>query len=115
MTKASRGHASSKQPESLAAENPKELFKLGKFKKAVPRVAFPKVSCDFATGLRHAFEMVDESGDGNISIVELSRVLSAADHKVVFIALTKYFRDADKNNDGTLDFDEFAAVAKALK
>jgi len=60
--------------------------------------------------LQTAFKMFDRDADGQISAAEFKTVMGSLVEKLTDADAEKMFRDADKDGDGTINFDEFTAM-----
>lgn len=60
--------------------------------------------------LRLCFENFDKNGDGQISLEELKEVMNGLGEKLTENELKDMMNDADTNNDGYIDFQEFEAL-----
>ena len=60
--------------------------------------------------LRAAFSIFDFSGDGNIQAEELRRVLMNVGEPVTMDDINQLIQEVDLNQDGELDYEEFAKV-----
>lgn len=58
-----------------------------------------------------AFNVFDQNGDGKITTAELQKVLRSA--RMPWSCVADIIRSVDVNGDGTIDFEEFAAMLKA--
>lgn len=67
-------------------------------------------------GIEEAFRMFDRNKDGTISISELRTIMQILGNNPTEKDIKKVMREADKDGNGTLDFDEFALLmSKYLK
>ena len=60
--------------------------------------------------IRQAFKVFDRDGDGYITIAELRLVMANLGEKLTNEELDAMMNEADKNNDGQIDFSEFETV-----
>lgn len=60
--------------------------------------------------IRQAFKVFDRDGDGYITIAELRLVMANLGEKLTNEELDAMMNEADKNNDGKIDFPEFESV-----
>merc|ERR1712032_482589 len=66
--------------------------------------------------LQQAFAFWDKSNDGNITIVEFSKMLVKAEGETPpFSDICKFFKKADADKSGGMDREEFCKLARALK
>lgn len=67
---------------------------------------------DAADDIRHAFDIFDRDKDGYISAVELSMVMESIGEKMSETDIKNLMREADKDGDGRVNFEEFQAMLK---
>ena len=60
--------------------------------------------------MREAFKIFDRDGNGYIDIMELKSVVTRMGAPITDKEADELFRDADLNNDGKLDYDEFVKM-----
>ena len=60
--------------------------------------------------LRRKFELLDDNGDGQITMVEFAEF--CADMDMDPLVVTERFQRIDTNGDGLLSFEEFQAALK---
>ena len=63
------------------------------------------------TSLQRKFELLDENGDGHISLTEFAEFCADMDMDPITVA--ERFHLIDTNGDGLLSFDEFKAALQA--
>ncbi len=63
-----------------------------------------------AQALQTAFKMFDRDSDGKISQTEFRTVMGSLVEKLTDGNAEKMFREADKDGDGSINFDEFTAM-----
>jgi len=69
-----------------------------------------KASCDQMDDVKSAFRVFDHNNDGSISKEELKEALVNFGTRCTDDEFALMFAEADKNNDGLIDFDEFVAM-----
>ncbi|KAL5271753.1 hypothetical protein ACHWQZ_G000080 [Mnemiopsis leidyi] len=67
----------------------------------------PHLSEAQVTEFREAFAMFDKDGDGSISVAELGHVMRSLGQNPTDHELTEMIREADDDNNGSVDFEEF--------
>jgi hypothetical protein len=60
--------------------------------------------------LRAVFDEIDVNGDGGLCLDEFKKAYMKVDQSLSEAQITKLFRDADDDNSGELDFDEFVKI-----
>uniref|UniRef100_L2G7Q7 Calmodulin n=2 Tax=Colletotrichum gloeosporioides species complex TaxID=2707338 RepID=L2G7Q7_COLFN len=60
--------------------------------------------------LKNAFKVFDRDGSGTISAEELRHVLKSLGENMTNAEIDEMIQMADKNGDGTIDYDEFASI-----
>jgi len=60
--------------------------------------------------LREAFKVFDKNGDGKISATELRDVMVSLGEKLTDDEIDQMIREADINNDGHVDYEEFVKM-----
>ncbi|KAK2005032.1 calmodulin [Colletotrichum falcatum] len=60
--------------------------------------------------LKNAFKVFDRDGSGTISAEELRHVLTSLGENMTPAEIDEMIQMADKNGDGTIDYDEFASI-----
>jgi len=60
--------------------------------------------------LRAVFDEIDVNGDGGLCLTEFIAAYMKVDQSLSEAQITKLFRDADEDNSGELDYDEFVKV-----
>ena len=66
----------------------------------------------YETRLESAFNLIDRDGNGKISVRELKSMLKGDVNKTEADFWINIIKEADKNGDGELDFEEFMAIMK---
>lgn len=69
-----------------------------------------KASCDQMDDVKAAFRVFDHNNDGSISKEELREAMTNFGTRFTDEEFVLMFAQADKNNDGLIDFDEFVAM-----
>jgi len=69
-----------------------------------------KSSCDHMDDIKSAFRVFDYNNDGTISKQELKEAMVNFGTRVTDDEFQTMFSEADKNNDGLIDFDEFVMM-----
>merc|ERR1712212_796593 len=69
-----------------------------------------KAGCDQMEDVRAAFKVFDHNNDGSISREELREAMVNLGTRCTDEEFAAMFADADKNDDGKIDFDEFSAM-----
>lgn len=69
-----------------------------------------KASCDQMDDVKAAFRVFDHNNDGSISKEELREAMVNFGTRCTEDDFTLMFAEADKNNDGFIDFDEFVMM-----
>jgi len=69
-----------------------------------------KGSCDQMDDVKAAFRVFDHNNDGSISKEELKEAMVNFGTRCTDDEFTTMFAEADQNNDGLIDFDEFVAM-----
>lgn len=67
----------------------------------------PHLSEAQVTEFREAFAMFDKDGDGSISVAELGHVMRSLGQNPTDHELTEMIREADDDDNGSVDFEEF--------
>lgn len=65
---------------------------------------------DSEAEIAEAFKVFDRNGDGKISAAELRHVLTSIGEKLSDADVDQMIREADVNNDGEIDIQEFAQL-----
>lgn len=65
---------------------------------------------DQTEGLKEAFKIFDRNKNGQIETVELKNVLNMMGQSLTDEEFEMFWREADLNNDGKLDYDEFIKI-----
>jgi len=65
---------------------------------------------DQTEGLKEAFKIFDRNKNGYIETVELKNVLNMMGQSLTDEEFEMFWREADLNNDGKLDYDEFIKI-----
>jgi len=65
--------------------------------------------------LKAAFSLFDFSGDGYIQGEELQRIMMNVGEPVTINDITSLLQEVDANNDGAIDYEEFAKVVSVEK
>jgi hypothetical protein len=60
--------------------------------------------------LRSVFDEIDVNRDGTLCLAEFTQAYKKVDESLTDAQIAKLFRDADVDNSGTLDYDEFCEV-----
>ncbi|KAL0934314.1 calmodulin, partial [Colletotrichum truncatum] len=60
--------------------------------------------------LKNAFKVFDRDGSGTISAEELRHVLTSLGENMTKAEIDEMIQMADKNGDGSIDYDEFASI-----
>jgi len=60
--------------------------------------------------LRSVFDEIDVNRDGTLCLAEFTQAYKKVDESLTDAQIAKLFRDADVDNGGTLDYDEFCEV-----
>lgn len=60
--------------------------------------------------LRRTFEIFDTDGSGKISSTELKQVMEKLGEQLDDFQISEMIREADKDGDGEIDFDEFVRM-----
>jgi len=69
-----------------------------------------RASCDQMDDVRSAFRVFDHNNDGSISKEELKEAMVNFGTRVTDEEFQTMFAEADQNNDGMIDFDEFVMM-----
>ena len=72
-----------------------------------------KLTPEQVTELEGAFKLMDTNSDGFITRDELTTLLKSVDSNVSDDVVTEMINEADTNNDGKINFQEFLAAAAA--
>nr|AHA51357.1 EF-hand_1 domain-containing protein [Euplokamis dunlapae] len=75
--------------------------------RAVEMANAPHLSEAQIVEFREAFAMFDKDGDGSISVSELGTVMRSLGQNPTDHELSEMIREADDDNNGSVDFDEF--------
>ena len=80
--------------------------------KSVPKPKKSFASMEVPKQLKQVFSFMDFNGDGKISSLELGELLSCLGHEKSTVGLEaeQILREADRDGDGFIDFDEFLHV-----
>lgn len=65
---------------------------------------------DQVENLRRTFEIFDTDGSGKISSTELKQVMEKLGEQLDDFQISEMIREADKDGDGEIDFDEFVRM-----
>jgi len=65
--------------------------------------------------IKEAFKVFDKSGTGQIEIVELRHVLTTLGEKLGPADVDKVLKEADSDNNGKINFQDFMKVMKSVK
>jgi calmodulin len=65
---------------------------------------------DQVENLRRTFEIFDTDGSGKISSTELKQVMEKLGEELDDFQISEMIREADKDGDGEIDFDEFVRM-----
>ncbi|OAP57329.1 hypothetical protein AYL99_08067 [Fonsecaea erecta] len=65
---------------------------------------------DFAHETRAAFNVFDKDGSGTISADELRQVMKSLGENLTDNEIDEMIREADKDNNGTIDYEEFVQL-----
>lgn len=68
---------------------------------------------DSEAEIAEAFKVFDRNGDGKISAAELRHVLTSIGEKLSDADVDQMIREADVNNDGEIDIQEFTQLLAA--
>lgn len=68
---------------------------------------------DLEAEIAEAFKVFDRNGDGKISAAELRHVLTSIGEKLSDADVDQMIREADTNNDGEIDIQEFTQLLTA--
>lgn len=68
---------------------------------------------DSEAEIAEAFKVFDRNGDGKISAAELRHVLTSIGEKLSDADVDQMIREADTNNDGEIDIQEFTLLLAA--
>ncbi|KAH9369723.1 hypothetical protein HPB48_007690 [Haemaphysalis longicornis] len=60
--------------------------------------------------IRQAFEVFDRNGDGLVSCTELRQAMTTLGHKLSLDLVEEMIREADKDGDGKINFEEFVTM-----
>ncbi|KAH9369721.1 hypothetical protein HPB48_007688 [Haemaphysalis longicornis] len=60
--------------------------------------------------IRDAFKVFDRNGDGYVSCAELRHVMTTMGEKLTHEEVDEMIREADKDGDGRINYDEFVAM-----
>ena len=60
--------------------------------------------------LKRTFDIFDTDGSGKISSTELKEVMSKLGEELNDFQISEMIREADKDGDGEIDFDEFVRM-----
>ena len=92
----------------------KSYYSSNKFKKAVLTYMASRLSEEEIKNLKATFQLIDENGDGMLSLEELKNAVAKAD-KIDFGNVEEIFKAIDTDNSGVIDYTEFIAASLEKK
>src|SRR5690606_12113654 len=100
------GGASTTPRLASVLNNLRDFTASSKFKTGILRIMADQLSEGELQSLRAAFKELDEDGDGQITVAELSRALEKAGTNARKDEIVQLLQSADVDGDGTLNFEE---------
>jgi len=73
------------------------------------------VTPEFREELKEAFKIFDKDGDGKITVDEVENLLKSLGERATRADALEMIAKVDKNNDGTIDFEEFVTLMASAK
>lgn len=109
------GGASTTPRVASVLNNLRDFTASSKFKTGILRIMADQLSESELQSLRATFKELDEDGDGQITVAELSRALEKAGTTARKDEIVKLLESADVDGDGTLNFEELLMTSIGRK